>query len=697
MDLAYGADAIPATQALTVPAVVRLLRRRVWWILACAVLGAGAATAISLSFVPQFTAAGKITIVGESFAIPELQGALRNNSGSEPMLLLHTELQTLSSRQLLQRVAIEVHAAERPEFNPALRPPSLLNRLLASLPQHRPTGPAAVSAEATKDGVTAALARNLVVFNDNHSLVIDLSFTSSDPQFSANVINTLIKDYIAGQAEERRDANLGANAALVDRIDHLNTEIAGLDRQVDEIRERNQMVDVRTGSVGQQQLEDLATAATRATLERSQVEDTWQRATMLARTGRSDELAAVLSSETITKLREAESAASAALANLTARHGSAYPGVSDARASLDSTRRQLAFEVKRIIGALTSQLDGARGHESFALQQLAQARADAMKGASVQARIDDLKQQIVDRRSLAQKLLESTQLATNHPIEQQTPDVHILSLASAPTVASSPKPKLAGAFGLMAGGVVGCLLALSPLRAAEPVGGDTSKTDGLPMVGALPPRNRRRGSIMDRILIDPDGPEAEVLRSARLRIRLSSRSTMPRVIALVPVQDVETAWLVPAAFARLAALDGERVLLIEGNLQDPRLARSLAARPGELLGVLAGQVAWREALDRDPGSSLDMLVTQKASGGGYGLLSGTRFQNLLAEAQDDYTLIILSTPSLERSADALLLAHRADASLVIFSGSNGTNPKEHRLVKDLIRSSNGPVRALICT
>ncbi len=602
----------------------------------------------------------------------------------------------------MQQVAGELRLADLPEFNAALRKPSLTADLLERVRSVFPMAPARTPAElastSPEDGVVAAASRSLAVFNDNRSLVIDLSFTSQDPKLSANFVNTLVRDYIAGQAGQRSTANQDANGALLKRIDALNVEIAALEQQSRMIRDKSQIVGLRAGSVGQQQLEELASAVTRASLERAQLESTWQRATALARKGTSDELAGVLSSETVSRLREQEAAAARQVAQLSTRYGISYPGVRDAQASLDSTRRLLSQEVERIIGSLTTQLQVAREHETDAQTQLAAARDDAVKNGNVQAKLDDLRQQINDRRALAQNLLERTQQTITRPAAEQTPDVRILGEAFPPVAPSSPKTGLAGVFGLLAGVLLGSIVAVATARDRNAASTrDIVKTDWLPILSVLPASlNGDRYSRLRHGVSDLSGPEAEVLRTLRARIRLHDRATAPRVVAFIPAQRGETGTTLAVMFARLAAVDGERVLLIEGNLRSPGLARALDASNGELTGVLAGSVMWRDVLVRDTNSPLDLLLATRSAADSHALLGSIRLQNLLVEAREDYTLVVISAASTATPSDALVVAHRADTSIMVFTSrkarpASATQP----FTDDLLKTSIGPVVSVL--
>ena len=675
--------------------VLAVLRRRAWLIGLCGFLGGVAAYAFSMTLPRLYTASGTVVLAAQHFAIPELEGALRGVADSDPMLLVHTEMQALSAPQLVGAVAGELHLDTMKEFNPALRVPGLVDEAIAWT-RTKLTGPGLPPPSyALQQSVLAEVSRNLTVFNDNRTLVVSVGFTSSDPLLSAEFVNRLLKDYRASRTEQRSQANEEANSTLLGRIAQLNQEIAALEKQASDLRSKSQYIGLRAGSVGQQEVEDLATAAAKARLDRSQLQATWERASALAKQGASDQLAGVLASDTMSRLREQETLQSRQYAELTAHYGPEYPGVRQARADLQAVHSAIAQETSRIVSSLYAQLQVASQHETDAEQQLAAARATAVTNTGAQIKLDDLSQEIASRRSLVQNLQVSIQQTMSQPAAQ-TPDVRVLSAAQPPNGPSSPQPKLAAVFGVAAGGMLGVLLSLATTRISSASVAPDAVARGLPVFAILPGGIARPRRALPRGLsAQPTREAAEALRTLRLRLRASGKTGAPRVVALIPAQSTRNGAQIAFAFARLAAADGERVLLIEGSLQSPVLAEMLRIDGHDLSEVLEGDLHWRDALAHDTQSPLDLLVANHGASNAQALLSGMRFHSVLAEAREYYNLIVLSAPSTDTPASALTLANCADASILIFDDARDKSRDVGRFVEDLVVTSAGPVAAML--
>ena len=673
--------ALPASGGVPLARLASLLGRHAPLIIGLAVVGAVGAYGYARTLPKHYTASSLIAVEGDRFAIPELQGALRAESAADPMPVVRTEMQALTSRDIMQVVVTKLKLAENPEFNSDLRPPTLMQAVKAYVQSLLPTSPELQSDAGPNEGVLNAFSSQLKIFQDNRSLAIEVSFTSEDPKLSAEAVNSLILEYIAAQARRRSSANEGANKAMTDRIAQVSSDVAALEKQMMDLRNSNDMVNLRAGSVGQQQLEELATAAARAAIERSQLESTYDRASALAKQGSSDALSTVLNSPTIAQMREQEATASRRAAELSSRYGSGYPGVRSAQADLAAARGQLGAETQRIVSSLGTQLKAAQAHEADVKRQLAEARTLAVQSENARARLDQLQQEVVTRRSLYKTLLERAQQTVNQPVGTQTPDVHVVSTAAPPGGPSGPNMKIAGGLGGAAGGILGCLLALTRLGRMERQipSGQLADISGVQIASSMPEAflRRSRGKIGDAVLAEPQGAQARAIRALRDRVRRLGDPTTPSIVMVTSSAQDEDALQIALACGRVAAGDGERVLLIDGNFAAPRVARLLGNGSTGLGAFFHSRADWRDLVMEDPSTALDLLASQEPASDPVEQICSTQFQNLLVEAADDFDLVLVVAPA-ATSESARAMAQRVDAVLVVVD-SQTTKPVLQRI------------------
>ncbi|HYF06723.1 MAG TPA: Wzz/FepE/Etk N-terminal domain-containing protein, partial [Acetobacteraceae bacterium] len=334
-------------------AMVRRLWRGKWLILLCGIVTAGITYAVMSRMPQQYTSEGIVVVETQRIAIPELQGVQTDAVVPDPIPIVRSEMQQLRSRALLREVVDEFNLVTRPEFNPALEGPGLRTRVFAflrdvlppSVASWLPPPPTELSEEAKRGVVAEMLARQLATFNDNRSLIITLGLTARDPQVAAEVLNGIMNRYLAGKIEARTSVNREGNAALVARLAELRADVEEADRRVAAQREQYNLVTLRAGSVNQLQLEEMTTALARAASERQQAEAAWERARSRQRPGgQSQDLADVLSSATMSRLREREAEAARRVAELANRFGSSHPDRRAAAAELGAVRTEIESE-----------------------------------------------------------------------------------------------------------------------------------------------------------------------------------------------------------------------------------------------------------------------------------------------------------------------------------------------------------------
>jgi capsular exopolysaccharide synthesis family protein len=115
----------------------------------------------------------------------------------------------------------------------------------------------------------------------------------------------------------------------------------------------------------------------------------------------------------------------------------------------------------------------------------------------------------------------------------------------------------------------------------------------------------------------------------------------------------------------LARSTSSRVLLIDGDLRAPDV-HHVFGRPmtAGLVGYLNGVSDWRELVDRDWNDSIHILTSGYLKGSPHRILSNGRFEKMIAEAREEYDYIVLDTPPVLPASEALLFAKVADAVLM---------------------------------
>jgi succinoglycan biosynthesis transport protein ExoP len=212
---------------------------------------------------------------------------------------------------------------------------------------------------------------------------------------------------------------------------------------------------------------------------------------------------------------------------------------------------------------------------------------------------------------------------------------------------------------------------------------------GLPVLGSIPRKSRRRGAGGPRELVTRDSPAAEAYRSLATSIRFSSVGTGRNVLAVVSAVGAEGKSTIVANLGMALAESGQRVVVVSADLRKPVLA-SFFGKDEMKLGltsVLLGDANLNDALmpiEVEGGRGLYLLPAGPLPHNPTELLSSPRAADIvhgLQEAGADFVLI--DSPPVLPVADALAIAQLADGMLLVVAEGATRDSNLQRTVNKL--------------
>jgi capsular exopolysaccharide synthesis family protein len=139
-----------------------------------------------------------------------------------------------------------------------------------------------------------------------------------------------------------------------------------------------------------------------------------------------------------------------------------------------------------------------------------------------------------------------------------------------------------------------------------------------------------------------------------------------RVVAVTSALADEGKTTVSLCLARIAALSGQRVALIDCDLRRQSVAAVLDATPQQgLLDVLMDKVSWRSAISEDEETSTHLLIGPPSAFTPLDLFSSQAMAQLLGEMRTVYDLVILDCAPVLQVADTRNAAALADLALMV--------------------------------
>jgi len=246
----------------------------------------------------------------------------------------------------------------------------------------------------------------------------------------------------------------------------------------------------------------------------------------------------------------------------------------------------------------------------------------------------------------------------------QASNVHVVDAAVPPQSPVRPRPLRDLALSLLLG--IGGGIAAAFLRdyldnsVAKP---SDVRVLGLPLLGVVPEAKIRR-----KTLLPAKGQETfhegyRVVRTALPPLE----GGHGQVLLVTSTLPGEGKTLTSANLALALASAGERVLLVDADLQRPTLSMLFRTTPGRgLCEVLSGSIRPQQAIFRVPGKNFSLLAagTSRRSNPSDLLATGA-LRELLASLRGSYDRIVVDTPPAGALATALVLSPLADGVVVV--------------------------------
>lgn len=311
------------------------------------------------------------------------------------------------------------------------------------------------------------------------------------------------------------------------------------------------------------------------------------------------------------------------------------------------------------------------------------------------------------------RIYESFLLAYTESVQKQSnpaTNARVITAATPPMVKSHPRTKLVFAFGTLMGWLAGlgiaffrhntdrsisnplqireelgleCLASIpclpsydqrSALLRAIPQSGITNKAlrwleEYFPVqIQAAPRDPYKNGTPLDTVATLPFSSFSFGIKKLKAAISIAGRARQLRCIGITSALPGEGKTTIAANLAALFAVSGIRTLLIDGDLLNHSLSRSLApASEVGLLEAISGESELQNCIVRPENANFDLLPVADIcqSPGSDGLLGSERARRLMEDLKKDYEFIIVEMPPLVANLDALTMGSMLDATLLL--------------------------------
>lgn len=680
--------------------------RRARIIALCAAVGLLLGVAYLLFTPSEYTATTTILLDND---LAKYSGDTQDTTPAMEMdSLVLSEVEVLKS----ERLARTVVAAEKLDQNQAfLNPPQSpiewakgeVRSVLSYFAPSQTGGPALSAQEQQIRRAIEILQTNLDVERVGRSFVITLSYDANDKELATSIAQAYAQAYLTDQLNANFDATERAATWLQGRIAELRTNSQAAALEVERYRAANGLNSTSGQLLSDQQLSDLnkqlilaqadtANARARYMQFKAIVDSGPDNAVKNATIPTDKDSANSSNNSIINDLRSRYLDVTRREQEIESRFGKDHPQAVALRAQQAELEKQIFQELKQLTESYRNQYQVAKAREDSLRNNVDQMTGRNSKNSQSMVHLHELEQKADALSALYQSFLSRHAQAlqqSSFPIAK----ARVISKAMEPTSPSRPRKSLvlglSLVLGIFAGVGLGGLQEFRErfFRTGEDVraGLDLSFFGYLPRIGGKSKRSQR--SIPAELPADsgpeqlPDMPRilriaanapsssfAETLRNAKLASDIVLQGKESKVLSFLSVLPREGKTTVAANFAELLAASGVRTLLIDGDLRNPSLSRSLSLTSQKgLVEVIVGEARWQDVImvSRKTGLAIIPAVVRGRVSHTSELLSGPSMRELISEARKVYDYIVIDLPPIGPVVDAKAFEPLADGFVMV--------------------------------
>jgi polysaccharide biosynthesis transport protein len=672
--------------------LVQILSRRRWIVILSTLALLVVAAAFLLIVTPRYTATATVLIDPHRSSVVDNnsnQPAAANSAADDSVI--NSQVSLIQSVAVLQRVVSQLNLARDPEFGPHSNIFSPIRRLF--------TAPKALAPGQTEEDVAKAAAldfllrKRLKVARDTTTFVINVDVSSEDPEKAAKIANAIVDSYFSEQVRSRYDTQKIAASWFNKQIEDLKSQVLASDKAVEEFKAAHSLTIAQGSTLNDQQLGDLNNKLIEAHVQTAEARAKFEQVQNIVKT-KADPgtLAQALSSDVIARLRTQYADVAKNLADVSSKFGSQHPLVVNARAQLRETQKLIDEEVRRILDSTRQALQVAQSREDALQKSLDNLTHVSNTLGNDQVRLRELQREADANRTLyASFLARYKETSAQESVE--LPDSRVVSKADIPISPSFPKTTLILALALFGGVGIGSVLAFAAdhfdrrvksLRQAEEITGVPTLA-AVPMIGPRELAGRAirgrqalstydpnamgmlapalRPPLMRYVLEEPTSLFAESVRAVRLAIQRASRTAPVKTVMVSSSVDGEGKTTLAVNLALSLASLGMRTVLVEGDLRNPEMSRSLCprARIGAI-EVATNRAGFDKALlvDRATGLAVLPSPSNQRTLANNEFVFSEAMSNILDRLRQHFDYVIIDSPPLIPLVDARALAEIVD-------------------------------------
>lgn len=443
------------------------------------ILGAAFGVMVALSTPHLYEAESQFVLDPRQLRLTDTDFLPQSYSSDSTLALVDSQVAIVDSSPVLQAVVDDLNLADDPEFNGTATGGlgsafDVLRDLLFG------------SSEGASDRnflAVQALSRAVGASRGERTYIVYVSAETEDPAKSARIANTVVEEYIKKQQESQSALFERTAASLNKQLDELRQDVETAERQVEQYRAENDLVNAGGSLISDTQLLELNQQLAQIRAQKVEVQVRAESARQLnvdaLLSGTAPE---ILQSSTIGELRAEYAGAKRSFDALATSLGPRHPSRIAAEQALATARSEISNELRRIVEATQTELRRIVQSEQQLASDLAVLKSRQVTTSSDLVRLRELEREASATSQIYQSFLKRAR-ETSEQQNLNTSNIRVISEATPPINPTGPSRKIIAITGMVIGCLIGLgiAMALGAYRSVRKSAGDLFRDGTAPL------------------------------------------------------------------------------------------------------------------------------------------------------------------------------------------------------------------------
>lgn len=651
-----------------------MIWRRKTLLAGCMLAGLLVALGVLLPQTPVYRARTTLEVqeLNHNFTDMRLASPIEDSSTADAVTDIQTQIKFLQSDTLINRALNNAHIFTAAELEP-----------------QRGEGPRwagflQLPTKAVTEETLAQIAgKNLKASVEGQTRIVEITFDAANPDLAARFANSVADELIDENTETRwqmnRQTSVWLGGQLADLRNQLETSEKALQNYA---REQNLIYTGDRQNISEEKLRQLQADLSKAQADRMEKQSRFE----IAQSTPPNAIPEVLNDASLRALETNLTDLQQKKAELEVTFTGDYGKTKKLQAEIDTLRDAVRQKRGEIVSRIASELAESERHEQLLAGAYANQTMRVTDDSQKSIQYDVLKRQVDTNQQIYDGMLQRVKEATIASAIK-TPNVRVIDPAVAPLHPFKPDVPVGSAVGLLSGAMFGILAIVlrsrTDVSVQEP--GEASVLLGIPELGVIPRARTGRGDAAMALvpreprLEDPKGRlslpasslvVADSFRAVLTSIILGGMTQQQRVLVVTSACSGEGKTTTAANLAITLANMNRKVLLIDGDIRNPRLHRifglknsigvtNLVKPPNGPDGLLS------PAIQTAAFPGLCVLTSGPAGLAGADVLYSAELAAMIEIYRERFDMVLIDTPPVLSIPDARVLGRIADGVVLV--------------------------------